>query len=109
VNGAATEAAASEAVDLTPVAVEHDVPEVVPVAVVDVVAPEPVNGAAPAGAHTVVDPYMESIPASADPEFWPEPEPEPTRKRWYRRIPLSAVLEVLAVILILVFILLRLS
>jgi hypothetical protein len=42
----------------------------------------------------------------AGPEFWPE---VPPKRSFIRRIPISAVLEVLAVILILVFILLRLS
>ncbi|HEX5586349.1 MAG TPA: hypothetical protein VFZ17_03500, partial [Acidimicrobiia bacterium] len=40
--------------------------------------------------------------------FWPAPAP-PKRKGLLRRIPVSAVLEVIAVLLILVFILLRLS
>jgi len=49
-------------------------------------------------------------PASSDstPDFWPE-QPTQKRKGLLRRIPLSAVLEVIAVLLILVFILLRLS
>jgi hypothetical protein len=53
-----------------------------------------------------------SAPASpsTEQEFWPQQaEPAAKKRSFLKRIPVSAVLEVLAVILILVFILLRLS
>jgi hypothetical protein len=67
---------------------------------------------APAAVHDVVDvaPVDEvDAPAAQAPssEFWTEPVTKP--RRGLRRIPVSAVLEVIAVLLILVFILLRLS
>jgi hypothetical protein len=80
-------------------------------------APTQVGTPAVEPAAPVVDPLHDEgpvptqvVPASAEAanqEFWPA---EPPKKRGaLRRIPISAVLEVLAVLLILVFIILRLS
>jgi hypothetical protein len=71
-----------------------------PAAVVEADATAPAMYAAD---HTEAAPTY----ANAQPDFWPTENPAPRKRRF--RIPISAVLEVLAVLLILVFILLRLS
>jgi len=53
--------------------------------------------------QTIAAPVYGDVP----PEFWPEEKPVERKRRF--RVPISAVLEVIAVLLILVFILLRLS
>jgi hypothetical protein len=98
-------------------AAETDDPDTtMPATAVDAIAPADAdaitwNAIAPAIATETV---TEITPAASDPltekpqvDFWQEPPPK-SKKGW-RRIPVSAVLEVLAVLLILVFILLRLS
>jgi hypothetical protein len=71
-----------------------------------VVLPEVPSAADP----VVVDPLDDDRAVPATPVFWSEPPARRARRRRRRlRVPLSAVLEVLAVLLLLVFILLRLS
>lgn len=92
------------------------VPEVAadetPVPSVDLPAaeqPAPASSSPTGGTAVLVAPQEAPAADAAAPasEFWPQQETKP--KKGLRRIPVSAVLEVLAVLLILVFILLRLS
>jgi len=81
-------------------AVTTETPDAAPTA-----EPSPAVHTTPA---TVADPMTEPAPSADAQEFWPEAE-APKKKGFLRRIPVSAILEILAVVLILVFILLRLS
>src|SRR5262245_11598951 len=65
--------------------------------------------ARPVAVAAIVDPLDDaSVPAPTG-TFWTEPPPTTKPRNPLRRVPLSAVIEVLAVLAILVFVLLRLS
>lgn len=124
----AADIAAAPVMFVAPVAPDAPATPVAPVgflpgANVDEELHEAAAVAAAAAPVAVVDPLVEPAPAPAVAEappsapghggaetadFWP-PEPATTARQRRFRLPLSAILEVAAVVLILVFILLRLS